>query len=532
MEIVLNHPRRVLVAAMAVTVSGMASAADLRIGFKAEVTSADPHVLSAANRSVWVNVYDSLIGQDEKLHPVPLLALSWKPIDDKQWEFKLRPGVKFHNGEPMTASDVKFSLERAKALAGPRTFKTYLRTVDSIRIQDPLTVIIKTKETAPTLPENVGLVAILPKGSGAEIKEEDFEKGKAAIGTGPYKYAGLIPSQQVTMTRNEVYWGAKPAWSKVTYQFIPKEPARAAAMLGGSVDVIDGAAGGLSDTLKKSEKVSVVSTPSYMFNHLHMDQFRPVSPYVTGNDGKPLAKNPFQDKRVRQAITMAINREAINKFVMKGDAEPATQIVPAGFFGYEPALKLQAADTARAKALLAEAGYPSGFKVVLHCTNDRYLNDARVCEAIAQMLTQAGIKTDARTLPYANFVTRATSGGAGGMPEFSLAMFGVGAVLGDSLEPYTASVATFDKALGTGANNYGRYSNKEFDAVILSASRTLDGKEREELQRKAARLAAEDVALIPVHNAKAAWGLRKGLSMAPRSDGLTLASSIKETASR
>jgi peptide/nickel transport system substrate-binding protein len=133
MEIVLNHPRRVLVAAMAVTLSGMASAADLRIGFKAEVTSADPHVLSAANRSVWVNVYDSLIGQDEKLHPVPLLALSWKPIDDKQWEFKLRPGVKFHNGEPMTASDVKFSLERAKALAGPRTFKTYLRTVDSIR---------------------------------------------------------------------------------------------------------------------------------------------------------------------------------------------------------------------------------------------------------------------------------------------------------------------------------------------------------------------------------------------------------------
>ena len=532
MGIALTCPRRLLAAAVAATLSGMTSAADLRIGFKAEVTSADPHVLGAANRSVWMNVYDSLIGQDEKLHPVPQLALSWKAIDDKQWEFKLRPGVKFHNGEPMTASDVKFSLDRAKALTGPRTYKTYLRTIDSIRVQDPLTVIVKTKESAPTLPENVGIVAILPKGSGAEIKESDFESGKAAVGTGPFKYAGLIPSQQVTMTRNDAYWGAKPPWSKVTYQFIPKEPARAAAMLGGSVDVIDGAAGSLSDTLKKSEKVSVVSTTSYMFNHLHMDQFRTVSPYVTGNDGKPLARNPFQDKRVRQAITVAINRDAINKFVMKGDAEPATQIVPSGFFGYEPALKLQPGDTARAKALLAEAGYPSGFRVVLHCTNDRYLNDARVCEAIAQMLTQVGIKTDARTLPYANFITRATNGGAGGEPEFSLAMFGVGAILGDSLEPYTAVVHTFDKALGTGANNYGRYSNKEFDAAIRSASRTLNDKEREELQRTAARLAAEDVAVVPVHNAKAAWGLRKGLSMAPRSDGYTIASGIKDAGSK
>ncbi|WP_457306339.1 ABC transporter substrate-binding protein, partial [Polaromonas sp. P5_E6] len=179
MGIALTCPRRLLAAAMAVTLSGMTSAADLRIGFKAEVTSADPHVLGAANRGVWMNVYDSLIGQDEKLHPIPLLALSWKAIDEKQWEFKLRPGVKFHNGEPMTANDVKFSLDRARALAGPKTFKTYLRAVDSVRVQDPLTVIIKTKEAAPTLPENVGLVAILSKGSGAEIKEEDFENGKA-----------------------------------------------------------------------------------------------------------------------------------------------------------------------------------------------------------------------------------------------------------------------------------------------------------------------------------------------------------------
>ncbi|WP_457281998.1 ABC transporter substrate-binding protein [Polaromonas sp. P5_D5] len=532
MGIALTCPRRLLAAAMAVTLSGMTSAADLRIGFKAEVTSADPHVLGAANRGVWMNVYDSLIGQDEKLHPIPLLALSWKAIDEKQWEFKLRPGVKFHNGEPMTANDVKFSLDRARALAGPKTFKTYLRAVDSVRVQDPLTVIIKTKEAAPTLPENVGLVAILSKGSGAEIKEEDFENGKAAVGTGPFKYAGLIPSQQVTMTRNDAYWGSKPAWSKVIYQLIPKEPARAAAMLGGSVDVIDGAAGSLTETLKKSGKVSVVSTTSYLLNYLAMDQFRAVSPYVTSHDGKPLAKNPFQDKRVRQAITVAINRDAINKFVMKGDAEPATQIVPAGFFGYEPALKLQPGDTARAKALLTEAGYPSGFKVVLHCTNDRYLNDARVCEAIAQMLTQAGIKTDTRTLPYANFITRATSGGAGGEPEFSLAMCGIGAVLGDSLEPYTAVVHTFDKALGTGANNYGRYSNKEFDAAIRSASKTLSEKEREELLRTAARVAAEDVAIVPVHNAKVAWGLRKGLSMSPRSDGFTIANGIKDAASK
>lgn len=524
------RPRNVAAAGALLGAVLGAQAQELRIGFKAEVTSADPHVLGASNRGVWSNVYEGLVGQDESLRPVPRLAMSWKALDDRQWEFKLRPNVKFHNGAPLTAEDVKFSLDRAKALVGPRTFKTYLRQLESVRVVDPLTVVVQTRDIAPTLPENVGLVGIVPKGTGAEIKEEDFESGKAAHGTGAYKYAGLVHGQHVMLTGNDAHWGGKPAWSKVTYKFIPKEPARAAAILAGSVDVVDGAAGSLGETLREDKSLTVVSGTSYMYNHLQLDQFRAQSPQVTGNDGQPLAKNPFQDKRVRQAISLAINREAIKKFVMKGDSEPASQIVPAGFFGHDASIKATQADPQRAKALLAEAGYPQGFRTTLHCTNDRYLNDGKVCEAVAQMLTQAGIKTEARTLPYATFIKRATNGGANGEPEFSLAMFGTGAVLGNSLEPSNAVLHTYNKAAGTGANNYGRYSHKEFDATIQKAGKTVDSKAREELQKAAARIVAEDAGVIPIHNAKASWALRKGLSMTPRSDGFTMPNAIRSVA--
>lgn len=503
-------------------------ASDLRIGFKAEVTSADPHVLNGQNRNLWMHVYEGLVGQDDKLRPIPNLATSWRPVDDTTWEFKLRPNVAFHNGAPMTAEDVKFSIERAMEKTGPRTFRSYLKTVDSVRAPDPSTVLIKTKEIDPTLPDNLGLIAILPRSVGKDASEESFESGKSAIGTGPYRYVDWLRGQRVTLAAYDKYWGAKEPWSKVTFQFIPKEAARASALLAGSVDLIDGASAGLVEAFQRNDKVELASTTSYMMNYLHLDRFRSNSPFVAGNDGQPLAKNPLNDKRVRQALSLAINREAINKFVMKGDAEPTFQFVPPGYFGYDASTKVPAADPARAKALLSEAGYPDGFRISLHCSNDRYLNDARVCEAIGQMLTQAGIKADVKTLPFAVFQTRSLTGGQNGEPEFSLGMYGIGSGIGDSLQPMQLTVASFDRTLGMGVNNRGRYSNKELDALLTKASRTMDPGAREESQKAAARMAMEDAAIIPIHFLKAAWAVRKGLLLTPRSDGYTVAMAIRE----
>ncbi|MDB5764329.1 MAG: ABC-type nickel/dipeptide/oligopeptide-like import system protein [Herminiimonas sp.] len=502
-------------------------AADLKIGFKAEVTSADPHVLNGQNRNVWAHVYESLVAQDETLQPKPSLALSWQTVNPLTWEFKLRPNVTFHNGLPLTAADVKYSIERAMSLNGPRTFRNYLKGVESVSVSSPLTVLVKTKEPNPVLPDNLGLIAIVPKALGDKVSEESFASGKSAIGTGPYKFDNWAHGQNITLVRNANYWGKKEPWQKVTFQFLPREPARASAILSGSVDVIDNATSKVADAFTHSNKLGMVSTTSYMLNYLQLDQFRDHSPYIKANDGRPLDKNPLRDLRVRQALMLAVSRDAIIKFLMKGDAEAASQFVPVGFAGYDPSLKLPATSLAKAKTLLAEAGYPDGFRLTLHCSNDRYINDAKLCEAIGQVFTQIGVKTEVSTMPFAVFQTRAIAG-ANGVSEFSVLMFGTGAVTGDSLQPLISMVHTPDKSVGLGANNHGGYSNKEVDGLIDQAARTMDDKARVDLQKAVAKTALADAAIIPLIHLKASWAFRKGLTVKPRSDGFTMAMNIRE----
>lgn len=504
-----------------------AIAADLKIGFKSEVTSADPHVLNSQNRNVWAHVYESLLRQDENLRPAPGLAASWRAINPTTWEFKLRPNVTFQNGAPMTSEDVKYSIERAKNLAGPRTYRGYLRSVESVSAPDPLTVHVKTKGVSPTLPDNLSLIAIIPKSLGDNVTEESFANGKSAIGTGPYKFASWEHGQHIVLAKNANYWGEKEPWDKVSFEFISREPARASAMLSGSVDLINGVTANLTDSLTSSNKVGITSVTSYMLNLLYMDQFRDDSPYIKANDGSPMAKNPLRDLKVRQALMHAINRDGIIKYLMKGDATPSEQIVPKGFFGYDPTIKMPAHDLAKAKSLLAEAGYPDGFKLTIHCPNNHYINDAKLCEAVAQVFTQIGVKTSVAAMPFAVFQPRAVAG-AKGDPEFSVFLLGNGAVTGDSMTGLTSMIHTYDKKAGWGANNYSRYSNKEVDALIEKASQTIDEKAREELQKQAAKIAVNDGAIVPMLHLNAAWAMRKGLTIVPRADGFTMATGIRE----
>jgi peptide/nickel transport system substrate-binding protein len=503
---------------------GMAAGAELKIGFKADITSADPHILGAANRPLWTHVYESLVQQDEQLRPKPGLALSWKPVEPTVWEFKLRPNVTFHNGAPFTADDVKYSIERAMHMSGPRTFRTYLRGIESVSVAGPLTVRVKTAAPEPVLPDNLGLIPILPKSLGANATEDSFSKGASAIGTGPYKFGGWTHGEKVTLLKNSNYWGEKEPWDTVLFQIIQREPARASALLAGTVDLIDGATTKLAETFGSSNKIETAAVTSYMLNYLQFDTSRENSPYVKSSSGQPLAKNPLQDKRVRQALSYAVNRDGIIRFLMKGDAVATEQLVPEGFFGHDPKLKALPFDLAKAKVLLAEAGYPDGFRLTIHCTNDRYINDAKMCEAIAQSFSQIGLKVEIAAMPYAVLIGRVAN------QEFSAWTLGTGAVTGDSLQLLMSLVHTQDKKAGTGANNYGRYSNKEIDALIDKASRTLDDNARAELQKAAAKAAVDDVALIPLINVRAEWAFRKGLTIKSRADGATLAMSIRERA--
>lgn len=504
-----------------------ANSADLRIGFKAEVTSGDPHVLNGQNRNVWMDVYESLVQQDDNLQSRPGLALSWKLLDELTWEFTLRPNVTFHDGSPLTSEDVKFSIERAMGLKGPRTFRSYLKAISSVDAPTPTTLIVKTRSVAPTTPDNLGLIAIVSRKIGKNDSEADFASGQAAIGTGPYRFVEWAHGQRVALARNDKYWGTRQPWDKVVFQFISNDAARASALLSGSVDLVDNVASSLSDAFERSGKMELTSATSYFLIYMYLDQFRDDSPFVKSNEDQPLTTNPLKDKRVREAMNLAINRDLIAKRIMKGDAEPTAQIVPAGFFGHDAGLTPATYNLARAKSLLAEAGYPQGFKLSIHCSNDRYLNDAKVCEALGQMLTQAGIKTDVKTLPFGVFQTRSLKGSPTGEPEFSLGVIGVGAVTGDSLEPLFSVVHSNDPKLGFGANNRGRYSNPAIDEQIRTAARTTDEKARQELQKGIARELADDLGIIPLYHLKAAWAFRKELDYVPRSDGFTLSSNVK-----
>jgi len=515
----------ILVALMAVS----AQATDLRIGFKSEVSSADPHVFQAFNRNVWLHVYEPLVAQDKDLKAVPGLAQEWRATDRTTWVFKLRPNVTFHDGSPFTAEDAKASIERAMAMPGARTYKPYLRDIDAVKAIDPLTLQVTTKVPSPTLPDNISLISMLPKVM-AQATEQSFAAGQSNIGTGPYKFVEFSHGQRVVLAKNEKYWGNKEPWDKVTFQFIPKDPARASALLSGTVDVIDGVSANLGDILK-SNKFDRTGRTSYMLNFIGLDVSRAQSPFVLDDQGKKMTTNPLSNRKVRQALMLSVNRDLIIRNIMKGDATPTAQLVPAGFFGNDPTLTPAPADPAKAKALLAEAGYPNGFRLSLHCPNDRYPNDAKVCEAVGQMFTQIGVKTDVQTLPFAVFTPKA-QGSATEEPAFSAWLIGIGAVTGDSLQPLIATLASFDAKAGLGAGNWGRYSNKEVDALILKAAQSMNPAEREQLQRDATRLAAADAGTIPLHNLKAVWAYRKGLTVVARADGFTFATGIREEASK
>jgi peptide/nickel transport system substrate-binding protein len=503
---------------------GVVMATELKIGFKSEITSADPHVLNGVNRNVWAHVYDSLVAQDHQLRPKPSLALSWHMINPTLWEFKLRPNVKFQNGAIMTADDVKYSIERASNLVGARTFRSYLKDIDFITVTAALTIQVKTKRVSPTLPEYLGLIAILPKSLGNNVSEESFADGKSAIGTGPYKFVSWSHGQKLTLARNPDYWGAKEPWDTVQIIFIPREPARAAALLSGSVDIINEITANMQDSFRG---LQLTSATSYMLNYLVFDQYRDNSPFIKSATGAPLTKNPFKDLRVRQAMMMAINREALVKFLMKRDAVVAEQLVPKDFFGYEPSFSLPPYDLAKAKTLLAQAGYPAGFQLTIHCPNNRYVNDAKVCEAVAQMFSQVGIKTDVVTMPFSVFQTRAVGSGYDGDSEFSMFLLGNGAVTGDSLTGLVSVIHSPNKTTSSGLSNYGHYSNKAVDALIDKATGTTEEAARSELQKQASRLALNDGAIFPLLHLNATWAMKKNIVLTPRSDGFTMAMDIR-----
>jgi len=501
-------------------VFGQGIAAELRIGLSGEVTSLDPHLLaSQPNLTVGRHVFESLTDVDPQTRLIPGLAERWRAIDATTWEFNLRRGVKFHDGSDFTAGDAAFSLQRPLSIKGsPGGFASYVRAIASVTAVDAHTLRIKTRYPYGALPEDINSILIVSQKHALNAGPEDFDAGRAMIGTGPYKFLKYQRGDRLELARNDLWWGKAPAWpswDRVTLRVIPADPSRTAALLSGELDVIEHVPSADIKNINKNNKLVTTQTTSWRTILLHLDQYRAQPPGVTDANGKALTKNPFMDLRVRQAISKAINRAAIAERVMEGLAVPAANIVSPGVFGHNAALKAEAYDPEGAKRLLTEAGYPNGFRVTLAGPNNRYINDEQVLQTVAQLLTRAGITTRVEAMPMSAFLGRVRK------EDTSFALLGWGSFAADLALRSLVAAPNPDK--GYGAWNWGRYANPKVDALMEQALASVDRPQREALAREANTLAMQDLAFIPLHHQVVSWAMRAGLGHTPRTDEFTFA---------
>jgi len=510
--------------AASISFSTAVAAADLRVGVASEATSLDPHFFRlGSNMEVHKLIYSALVASDPQINIIPDLAASWRAIDLTHWEFKLRPGVTFHNGVPLTADDVAFTYQRARNVPNsPASFQQFLKRVKSVTVVDDTTFIVETDIPDPILLNELQNVMIVSRRIGAEATTNDYNAGKTAIGTGPYRYGEWIPGDRLVVQRNDAYFGDKPEWDKITYVPITNSGARVAALLSNGVDVISDVPSSDIARLRSNPAIAISSMDSNRIYHIGLDSGRDSSPFVTNADGSPATRNPLRDVRVRRALSMAIDRNALVTRLMEGQGVPAAQFMPDGSPGTSSRLKPQEFDLTGARRLLAEAGYPNGFGLTLHATNDRYPKDAEVVQAVAQMWTRLGLRMRVEALPRTVFFPRAAK------LEFSAWLGGNSTDTGEPLSQLVYLLGTYDAPTGFGVGNNGRYSNAALDTILNEASRTMDDTQRFTLLAKAYELAfGEEVAAIPMYFLRTSWAMRKGLVYPGYPQDLTVASLVR-----
>jgi peptide/nickel transport system substrate-binding protein len=499
-------------------------AQELKIGLKTEPSSLDPqfHTLNP-NIQVAAYFFDALIQQDANLKAQPALALSWTAIDDTTWEFKLRPGVKFDDGSDFTAEDVVFTYERIpKVPNSPGPYTIYTRSMKSFEIVDPLTLRIHTNGPAPLLPLDVAALPILSKKAMAGPAPEgkttaELNAGNGLVGTGPFKFVEWQRGSRIVGERNDAYWGPKPYWKRVILRPLTNNTTRVAALLSGDVDLIEDPPTTDLARLKSDPKITLARAVSNRVIYIALDQHGEPPIGIPDTNGK----NPLLDKRVREALSIAIDRKGIDDKIMEGVAAPAGDLLPYPMGGTTKDTPVDPYDPAKAKKLLADAGYPNGFSITLGAPNGRYINDLKIAQAVASMWSRIGVKTDVdANAPPVFFKNRDSF-------KYGAYLAGWGASTGELSNALKSLVATRDRAKGMGTTNSGRYSNKAMDAKLEEALVTVDDAKREALLADASKILMDDHGIIPIHFELSVWAMRKGLTYPGRADQSTLAVDVK-----
>ena len=497
---------------------GLAQAVTLRVANQGDATSMDPHSLNESLQlSITGNVYEPLVGRDKKLGLAPALATKWAQTSPNIWRFELRRGVKFHDGTPMTADDVVFSFKRA---AGDGSdMKGYTSAMKDMRKVDDFTVELETTAPFPILPDVISLVYVMSKKWCEDNKADkpvDRRKGIEnaasfrANGTGPYRLRERQPTTRSVFVRNPSYWDKiEGNVDEVVFTPIGNDATRVAAMLSGEIDMMEPVPLQDVERLKSNANLTVMQGPELRTIFLGMDQKRDELQFSSVK-----GKNPFKDKRVRQAVFQAIDIEAIKSRVMRGAATPTALMVAPGIKGFVPDLnKRLLHDTEGAKKLLAEAGYPNGFEVGMNCPNDRYVNDGEICQAVAANLARIGIKVNLQAESKATYFPKILR------RDTSFYLLGWTPGTYDAHNALSNLMATpTDK--GQGQFNLGSYSNAKVDELTLKVQSETDQARRNAMIAEAFKLHADDIGHIPLHQQALAWAMKKNVSLIQLADNM------------
>jgi peptide/nickel transport system substrate-binding protein len=488
----------------------------LRLLLGAEPTTLDPHQqATAANLAFASHLYDRLVHRDGARVFLPGLAESWAETEPGVWTFQLRAGVTFHDGRPFTADDVVATVARVLALPnGPTGLGRTLKGKTVSRVDDR-TLRITSDRPEALLLADLAQIAILPKANAISEPAVNTKPARP-IGTGPFRFTAGGLGDKFELTAFGSHWAGPPHWDRVIVRTQRVGTARVSALIAGEVDAIDDVPVGELGRLRAEPKVQLLQTPSHRVMLLMFDQWRENTPFANARDGSAI-RNPFRNAKVRRAVAYAIDRDSLVTKALDGHAAAASQLLS----GVANGAKLPAYEPDKARRLLAEAGFPNGFKITLHGPAGRYANDLKLIEAIAQMLTKVGIETTIETLPPYQFFNRA-SAGADGQPEFSFMLAGALTAPGDAAAAVRSLLATADAATGDGALNRGRYSSKAFDEALDQAARLPDAAQRHAALVRAVDLALADVAIVPLLFPFDTWAARKNLVIrSPGEDGLT-----------
>ncbi len=499
--------------ATALAVPG-ARAASLNVATAFDPQTMDPHSLALQYHTrVVFQIYEPLVGRDQNYRLAPVLATSWSQVDPLTWRFKLRPGVRFHDGSPFTAEDAVFSFERAMAPPSQRQF--VLKGLKAVRMVDPLTIDLQLAAPDAVLPQKLVLVAMMSKrwaqahhverAQDFNARQETFAV-RNANGTGAYRLDRYEPDIRTTLKAFPQWWNRAAADNgnvdSASFVTIRSDATRLAALHSGEVDLVLDPPYQDVDELRHDGAIAVTQVGDISTDYLAFDQ---ASAKLPG-----LASNPFKDIRVRRAVYEAINIDLVIQKVLKGLATPTGDLLaPAAGNDAPPQAQRPRFDAVHARALLREAGYPQGFDLSMDCVNVAFRE--HVCQAIAAMLTQVGIRTALHTSPSTQFFPMITEG------KVSLAEFGFTGSTEDGWQGLNGLLHTWDKD-GGGTFNGGRYSNPRLDALIDALRTERDAAARRVQMAAALKLATDDIAYVPLYRRTLSWVMQKKVHVVMQPD--------------